>query len=188
MHGCFHSLAQMPGPCPSSHPVSGTRVPSLGGTPEVAACRLASGCRHRAQSTEGPYTRQAVPGHPSPCCRRVPRPGRYSRREAALHVRRAGGAPGRGGVRGARLSSAPCARRPPAEPPRSRGGGAASPVPGAGWRRARTLRPELGAPPAGTPAGLPRGEGLDAQVTSRVPRPFPPCLSHAVPPGADQLE
>lgn len=75
--------------------------------PEVAACRLASGCRHSAQTTEGPYPRQAMPGYPSPCCRRVPQPGRYSRREAALHVRRAGRAPGRGGVRGDPLSSTP---------------------------------------------------------------------------------
>lgn len=147
----------------------------------VVACRLASGCRPSAQTTERLYPRQAMPDHPSHCCRRIPRPGRYSRRKAALHVRRAGRAPGRGGVRGAPLCSAPCAGRPPAEPPRSRGGGAASPVPGAGWRRARTLGPELGAPPAGTPAGPPRGEDLDA-------RPFPPCLSHAVPPGTNQLE
>lgn len=122
-----------------------------------------------------------MPGHPSPCCRRIPRPGRYSRREAALHVRRAGRAPGRGGVCGARLCSAPCARRPPAEPQRSRGGGAASPVPGAGWRRARTLGPELGAPPAGTPAGPPRGEGLDAQrpAGSLIPsRPVSHMLCH----------
>lgn len=71
------------------------------------------------------------------------------------------------------LSSASCARRPPAEPPGSRGGGAASPVPGAGWRRARTLGPGLGAPPAGTPEGPPRGEGSTAQATSRFPASFP---------------
>lgn len=73
---------------------------------------------------------------------------------------------------GSALLAAP-ARRPPAEPPRSRGGGAASPVPGADWRRAPTLGLELGAPPAGTPAGPPRGEGLDAQATNRFPSPFP---------------
>lgn len=167
MHGCFHSLAQMPGFCLPTR--LWDQSAKLRRPPEVAACGLASGCRHSAQTTEGPYTRQAVPGHPSPCCRRVPGATHGERLRCmcgGLDVRR--GAAGYTAL-GSALLLAP-ARRPPAEPPRSRGGGAASPVPGAGWRRARTLGPELGAPPAGTPAGLPRGEGLDAQ---QVPSSFP---------------
>lgn len=156
--------------------------------PEVAACRLASGCRHSAQTAEGPYPRQAKSRHPSPCCRRAPRPGRYSRREAALHARRAGRTRRSGGVRRNRLSSAPCARRPP----QSRRGveGAERPAPsqapagGAPRHSARGSGRPLLEPPRDRPEV--RAPMLRRPSGSRLP--FPPCFAHAVPPGANQLE
>ena len=85
------------------------------------------------------------------------------------------GAVGTGARRGAPLSDLLCSLR--ARPQSHRGGGAAGPVPGSGWRRARRPETRLGAPPAGSPLGAPWSEGCKPprQVgwgTSNKPR-FP---------------
>lgn len=109
---------------------------------------------------------------------RVLRPARRARTRALLTAEgcAAAGVVGTGvtvrsGARGDPLRSRPCA--PGALPlargaTRSRGGGAASPVPGAGWRSARPPGTGLGAPPAGNPLGQPWDEGAE-----------PPCQDPA---------
>lgn len=171
--------------CPDARPLSvfpprlWDQSAKLRRHPEVAACRLASGGRHNAQTTEGPYSRQAVPRHPSPCCRRVPRPGRYSRREAALRVRRAERAPGLGG--GARRSAQLCSLRPASGPQSRRGAEGAerpalsqAPAGGAPGHSARSS----GRPLLEPPRDHPRGESLDAQVTSKFPLRLSRPVSH----------
>lgn len=101
--------------------------------------RRALGCRESAPE-------QSAPASPVPPVE--PAHGRYSRRR----LRWAGTADTAGAsgcaARGSALLPASC---PPAEPRRSRGGGAAGPVPGAGWRRAPRPGTGVGAPPAGSP-------------------------------------
>lgn len=90
--------------------------------------------------------RQPQPPRPVPPVE--PAHGRYSRRR--LRWAGTAGTAGASGcaARGSALLPASC---PPAEPRRSRGGGAAGPVPGAGWRRAPRPGTGVGAPPAGSP-------------------------------------
>lgn len=108
------------------------------------------------------------------CCvpRVEPAHGRYSRRKAALRLawwaRESRGAAGRAAIRSGLVPGRPAPSHSPAEPQRSRGGGAASPVPGAGWRSARPPGTGLGAPPAGNPLGQPWDEGAE-----------PPCQDPA---------
>lgn len=149
---------------------------------------------------------QFAPRSPAPGrrCRLATRPIRPSSpHTGTTHCRRlrCGGRGGLGGtgraVGCAALGSAllPVAGRPPAEPLRSRGGGAASQ--GAGWRRAPWPGTGLRAPPAGSPSGQPRDGGPEPgcqvrAVTSRVLArpsrlPYPLCPSRAVWPCASQL-
>lgn len=78
-----------------------------------------------------------------------------------------GGAAGRAAIRSALLPARRVPSHSPAEPRRSRGGGAASPVPGAGWRRARLPGTGLGAPPAGNPRDSPGRRARSLLARSR---------------------
>lgn len=85
----------MSGSFPSPAQVPWDRSAKLRRHPEVAACRLASGCRHSAQTVEGPYPRQAMSRHPSLCCCRGPWP------RALLTARGCAACGGQDGHRGA---------------------------------------------------------------------------------------
>lgn len=108
-----------------------------------------------------------------------------------------GGAAGRTTIRSAILPARRVPSHSPAEPRRSRGGGAASPVPGAGWRRAWRRGTGLGAPPAGNPLGQPWDKGPEppCQVTALTSRdlariswrPYPLCHSRVGWPWTSQL-
>ena len=105
------------------------------------------------------------PRQPQP---RAPRPARRARTRALLT---AGGCAGRArrarqARPGARRSSL-LSGRPPAEPLRSRGGGAACPVPGAGWRRSRP--PRDGA--RGAPCWEPPPDSPEVRADSLPPGP-----------------
>lgn len=185
-----------PPPCPSgqsarlqSTPRARSRAGPDGPVPATALKAMAGHTQGRRQGPGWPHLRtrecapeqfaaaSLTPGRP-PQSGRVLRPARRARTRALLTAEgcaAAGvvgtgvtGAAGRAAIRSGLVPGRPAPSHSPAEPQRSRGGGAASPVPGAGWRSARPSGTGLGAPPAGNPLGQPWDEGAE-----------PPCQDPA---------
>lgn len=149
----YPSPAQVPGLFPPLHPVSEMSA-KFRRHPEVAACRLASGCRHSAQTTEGPYRRQASNAWlPHPLLPSSPAA------QALLTVRgcaaRATGRTGTQAPRGARRSAQLCSQRPAsagraAGEPRGRSGQSRP-------RRRLEVRPDTPSGARGAPCWNPSG-------------------------------
>nr|XP_025740016.1 synapsin-1-like [Callorhinus ursinus] len=154
---------------PHPHPGAQRTGPGPATAPEGKAGQTRQGGGVRDQGSGNPRAPRSIlpPASPSPA-RAVPpvEPayGRYSRRR--LRWAGTAGATGCAALDSA-LLPAGC---PPAEPRRSRGGGAAGPVPGAGWRRAR--RPGTGA--QGAPCWEPPLDSPEVRAESLLPGPQTP--------------
>lgn len=153
--------------------------------PEPSAPASSSPGRRRRPATR--LVPRVEPAHPHYSRQRLRCGGRGG-------YRRTGCAAGCAALGSALLLARRAPSSPPAEPLRSRGGGAASPVPGAGRRPGTGLR----APPAGSPSRQPRDEGpepaclpgpaVTSKALARPSRlPYRLCPSRAVWPWASQL-